>query len=333
MTKHYSGHGFCIYCGTTEGTLTKEHIVPEFIGGQTILDDASCLKCNKITNRFETEVARKMWGDARTAFQAPSKKKTFKKKKPIKLRDFYPDAPNIEIPYADLPAIFVFYRPTPAGLLEGLPDYVNIMNSWKLFAVASDERSNKFKEKYGYDAPARFIHTPDSFLRMIAKIGYGQVLTSLSPHEFDPICLPYILGEKTNPSFIVGGDSEIRPPEKDIGYRTSHMAFGTESQLLLVAEVRLLANEHTPTYHVIVGYVEGSSEVQNVREKWGPENLASFSHAPNGILTPQPNSSISTTTSHAHWLPKVWPLPYLQSRLQLRNMKQNPFAKGATKSS
>ncbi|MBD8890306.1 HNH endonuclease [Roseibium litorale] len=314
MTKHFPGHGTCIYCGTSGVTLTKEHIVPEFIGGQTILDDASCLKCNEVTNKFETDVARKMWGDARTAYRAPSKKKSYRHKKNLDLRTFYPNAPSKKIPYEELPAIFVFYKPTPSGLLSGLPETFNIMNQWKLIAISDNTRSSKFKEKYGYDAPARFISTPDSFLKMIAKIGYGQVLTSLAPSEFEPICLPYILGQKENPSFIVGGDPEIHPPEKDNGYRLSHMAFGTRDQLLLVAEVRLLANEHTPTYHVVVGYVHGVDAVQNIRNKWGSESLATFARAPDGSLLPKAVPTQPTPTSQAHWQPQIWPLPYLTGR-------------------
>lgn len=45
--------------------LTDEHVVPLSLGGQHILEDASCLDCADVTKRFEQDVAREMLGAAR----------------------------------------------------------------------------------------------------------------------------------------------------------------------------------------------------------------------------------------------------------------------------
>jgi hypothetical protein len=53
--------GVCIYCGVADAELSDEHIVPLSIGGQHIIDDASCLKCAVLqktrTNRAGSTLA------------------------------------------------------------------------------------------------------------------------------------------------------------------------------------------------------------------------------------------------------------------------------------
>ena len=41
--------GRCIYCGTTEGKLSEEHITPYGLGGLLVLQEASCERCARIT--------------------------------------------------------------------------------------------------------------------------------------------------------------------------------------------------------------------------------------------------------------------------------------------
>src|SRR5260370_4197284 len=58
-------------------------------------------------------------------------------------------------------------------------------------------------------------------------------------------------------SYIVGGLSGDAEPNEGIGYELKTAGFGTFEQLMLIAEVRLLANAHSPVYHVVVGDVLG----------------------------------------------------------------------------
>jgi hypothetical protein len=68
-----SSKGVCIYCGRNDTRRTDEHVVPFSLGGQHVLLDASCA-CADITKRFEQDVAREMWGDARNSFNAPTRR-------------------------------------------------------------------------------------------------------------------------------------------------------------------------------------------------------------------------------------------------------------------
>ena len=104
----------------------------------------------------------------------------------------------------------------------------------------------------------RFRHEPEAFAKLLCKVAYCQILTSLDPGDFRPICLPFITGARTNLSFIIG--SSEGKPEPENGYSLNTVAFGSGSKLMLVAQVRLYANTGAPTYHVVVGDVAGEED-------------------------------------------------------------------------
>ncbi len=70
---------------------------------------------------------------------------------------------------------------------------------------------------------------------------------------------------------------------------------------MLVAEVRLHANAHTPTYHVVVGDVVGRDRVATVWQKIGDGDIAAYPAVlpVSGMRSEQP-----------YWMPQTWPLPY-----------------------
>jgi hypothetical protein len=289
-----ASRGACIYCGTKGVALGDEHIVPLSLGGQHILEEASCLPCADVTKRFEQDVAREMWGDARNSYDAPSRRKKLRKTHII-LDD--PDSPNrrVKVPYSEYPAAMVFYKMHRAGLLEGLPDSVNVSQQWQFTAVADTAKAKQFKQRFGVTLTSSFRHVPDSFARLLAKVGYCHLLCMLDPGDFRPICLPYILGAKNNPSYVVGGTFEIETPEPDKGYVLNTWCFGDAARLMLIAEIRLFANVHSPTYHVVVGDISGHTRVAAGLAKMGSAGPVEISSAP---------------TPSEHWMPRIWPLPF-----------------------
>jgi hypothetical protein len=286
--------GGCIYCGRKDVPLTDEHVVAFSLGGQHILEGASCHACADITKRFEQDVAREMWGDARTSYNAPSRRKKHRKTH-IVLSD--PDNParRVKVPYSEYPAAMIFYRMNRAGLLEGMPDSVDLSAAWEFTAIHDDVKAKEFGRRFGMKLTSKFRHVPDSFARLLAKIGYCHTLCALDPGDFQPICLPYILGEKRNPSYIVGGSFEIAPPEPDLGYVLNTFGFGDTERLMLLAEIRLYANLHTPTYHVVVGDIIGADKVAAALKKVGRITVM---------------QSGPPRDDDPHWMPRVWPLPF-----------------------
>jgi hypothetical protein len=195
----------------------------------------------------------------------------------------------------------IFYKMNRAGLLQGLPDWADVSQNWILIAVTDIKKADDFEKQHGMKLTVKFRHVPDSFARMLAKIGYGQLLTSLDPGDFRPLCLPYIMGDKTNPSFIVGGSPELPEPIPDVGYSMSTAGYGDTERLLLIAEIRLFANMSTPAYHVVVGDVLGADQISSVLKKLGDIELTI---APLSRSTERNSISLKD-----HWTPTAWPLP------------------------
>src|ERR1022692_2258605 len=57
----------CIYCGTTEGRLSDEHVTPYGLSGRLVLVDASCDRHAKVTSALEKRILRDMLFAARAA--------------------------------------------------------------------------------------------------------------------------------------------------------------------------------------------------------------------------------------------------------------------------
>ena len=292
---HIASKGACIYCGDINAELSDEHIVPYSLGGSHVLRKASCDSCAEITAKFEQKVARDLWGDARTAFDAPSRRKSQRSQK-LSMPDPGGLGRGVAVPAAEFPAGFVFYKMCQAGFLQGLPEDVDVSRKWELVVIDDDKRREEFLAK----CPKRkltlsFRHVPHDFGRLLAKIGYGQVLTQLDPGDFRPMCLPYILGQKDNVSYVVGGTLEDQAPEPDNGYSLTTVGFGNIDGGILVALIRLLSNTRAPAYHVVVGDVVGRERVERVMDKLG------------SIVSGVDSMQAAARGSQHHWLPRATP--------------------------
>jgi hypothetical protein len=70
---------------------------------------------------------------------------------------------------------------------------------------------------------------------------------------------------------------------------------------MLLAEIRLYSNLHTPTYHAVIGDVVGASNIDRVLGKLGGITLVEM--AP--VIPPKHIQS-----DEVHWMPQAWPLPF-----------------------
>ncbi len=290
----------CIYCGKRDVELTDEHIVPYFISGDKghILLKSSCKECAKITSKFERDVAKGLWDDARSAYNAPSRRMK-KRPKYVYLDDQINLGGKLKIPYEEYPALMIFYKMHIAGLLMGYNRHLDTSNTWQFIAVTDQKKTEDFEKKYPGQLTAKIRFNHDSYARFIIKMGYCQVMTSLDPGDFRPICLPYIFGNESNCSFVLGSKPTIDEPTPHLGYNLRTISCGTSDYLLIVAEVRIVANNHTPTYHVVVGDVKGEDKVNYVRAKLdGPDDFSvTYTSVPQAIKSDE-----------YYWMPRVWPL-------------------------
>lgn len=108
-----------------------------------------------------------------------------------------------------------------------------------------------------------------SFGRMLAKIGYGHILTQLDIGDFEPFVMPQILGSNLNVSYLVGCNGETKDPEEGVGYKLETVLARKAEEVFIIADVRLLANCRTPTYSVVVGRTTNVESTRAAIEKLG----------------------------------------------------------------
>ncbi|MCQ1573334.1 hypothetical protein NFO65_21630 [Neorhizobium galegae] len=212
------------------------------------------------------KIARGLWGQARQSFGATSRRKNKWAK-----TQFVPDGENIgrtqAVPNEEVPAVFVFYKMPPAGILLGLDETFDTLPSWTMAVIADSGRQEQFEGKYGFKPAVGFRHQPEEFGQLLLKIGYGQALTHLDRQDFEAICVPYILGMKSNISWLVGTNMQEPEALPDFGYSLRTKAFGTTELLYIISDIKLWANTFMPWYHAVVGRVQGRDKVRDVVDK------------------------------------------------------------------
>lgn len=175
--QEFDSVGKCIYCSAHAPPLTEEHIVPFGLVGRLTLPLASCSNCQKIINKFETEVQQVMLGGFRARIDVPPRKGRKREYKifvgqfdsdpsdmvftPISAAEDFPYL--ISLPKLPLPLFFLsdWERAQLAGKLPDL---------WSHHDEASVDR---FIDKFGAGATLITRENPFSLAQMLVKISWG----------------------------------------------------------------------------------------------------------------------------------------------------------------
>ena len=154
-----------------------------------------------------------------------------------------------------------FIKMVPPGILQKMGPDTNLIDQWTVYTLNDDERRESFMRKYPHLKPIDYVrYLPYDFGRLIAKIAYGYAITKIDIGDIDAICVPYILGTKTNISYIVGDDTEnsyAKFPHLNHQFSIEGDFNEETGRLLIIVKVRLFSNSNVPTYKVVVGQVCG----------------------------------------------------------------------------
>ncbi len=245
--------GQCIYCDAT-ASLTDEHIVPLGLGGEWVLPQSSCLRCNAITSRFELEVLRHLLSPVRAALDLPTRRpKQRPAKFPVTLLRGGEKRTEQTAAVDSIPFVFVPLLPAPA-FLDGRPyeqgyevaGIETIVFGTSPMEVLARQKANGF---------ALTANITDAWLRLVAKIGLGLVIAHEGLDALAEVFVrPIILGPADDIGRWIGSDPTVLEVEKQGALH----AFGTarinhERGELLLAHVKLFANAHPTGYLVVVG--------------------------------------------------------------------------------
>lgn len=243
--------GECIYCGQTEGKLTKEHAVPYSLNGRWTLLRASCEKHARITGAIERETARCLYPSVRNVLRMQSRKGNYPESLPVIIRrSGEPEPETIHVPRNEFP----LYLPTPLfpppAVLWRKEPKDHFYATLEVLHIAGPT-FKQFSEQRGVAYAGEHINfDPVAFARTLAKIGFCAAIYTLglAPLSLTPIrniilgtdlCIGHWVGcWYGEPVNEMGGGIEIRVK-----------ASGHDIHVF----IRLFAQFEAPEYHVVLG--------------------------------------------------------------------------------
>ena len=259
--KKYPGFGRCIYCNSDGGKdgLHEEHLVPFCLGGNAVIENASCTACEKITSYLEGYLGRRIFYELRIHTDVQTRrpkdrpthlKATIQVAGVLETREF----PAKEQPFAVAlpvwagPGIIIERLPTMAFEQEGkfffyyVPPALQAEQPFGQFVV--DARSNT-----------------KTFARAMMKIAYCHAVARFGLDGFRKLFTrQIILGHYPYVSHFIGCNSRTPPkPETDNQMHTiQHGDLRVGRLKLLIMGVRLFASsgfqdKGLPTYWAVVG--------------------------------------------------------------------------------
>lgn len=250
--KAYEPVGQCIYCGTVEGDLRREHILPFGLGGNLVLPKASCQTCAKATGQIEQLCLRSLLGPTRIRLNLPTRRP---KERPKVLSMIVVGADGAvetrSVPAPDYPMMLALYVFPPPGIITGAPDSQIVDGAlWVLSDQGTIDRQLGQQNAKAIRSP---LIAAEHLLRMLAKIGHAYAVAQVGVNGFRPFLRELILqGTPDRSTFFIGGDLEV-PAAEDALHGLWFSYRWTARTRYLVVSVRLFAMLGSPLYHVVVG--------------------------------------------------------------------------------
>jgi hypothetical protein len=251
--------GTCIYCGTKDGEMTDEHIVPFGLGGNVILPKASCRNCAKRTGQMEQTIQRMILGPFRVRFGLPTRRK---KERPAELELQITKGGKItkrNVPISAFPLVYHTIRLPRPRILDGLPPTDKLDCESVVIVSEADQKRYAGRHGEGF-SPGQF--EPIIFYRFLAKIAHSFAVSRLGFGQFRPFLRDIVLGKPDVPINslfqLIGGGADVpiqtdSNPELRQGHilqNHSHKATGVDYALV---SIRLFSFLGTPTYYAVVG--------------------------------------------------------------------------------
>ncbi len=263
MREHtYTGDGLCIMCLDPEQSklgMTREHIIPDAIGGRLVYRDAVCLVCAREQNqRFENSTLNVDFLTARHLIEV--------RKKPPSRRlpevGFHPpgyifgDTPGVyrSVDPIDYPKFLILPRFNVPGILRGVDEgdgasyiqasIIDLSPYYGPFTIPHDG-------KVEVVADSEVCALPLS----VAKMGYCYAVAERGLESFDGDDIRALLqGKRDDPLNFVGNE----PQQKLVNLNAlplHNISLSTTADGFLIARVALFACYGMSAFLVVVGKV------------------------------------------------------------------------------
>ncbi len=250
----------CIYCGSLSN-LTKEHVLPYGLGGDIILEKASCEICRDITCKLEQRLLRGHWWPYRQFLGLKSRtKKEAVPDLTVTVERLDGSKISAQIPMAKQSMAMVFEL-DPPSILEGkqrleIPYAKNVY----MKPLAPSPSVVRIDGKLHHLTPFEKLTIPVNFdagelCRFLAKVAHGYAISrrginACSEYFLPPIILGKVAGAMT---YVGGTKSPIIGPL--LSGTKIHVLMDRVNGQYLTVYIQLFRDggDPPPIYEVVVG--------------------------------------------------------------------------------
>lgn len=250
--------GACIYCGTTKGRLTDEHVVPKGLGGTLVLPQASCDDCARLTSQFEMRVLRGFLDRGRRAMGIKGRKGHKRPAVDTLTQTFIrADESTVDhdVPWDDGVKVMhlpVFVLPAFLDPRRAMDPAVSQLEITAVDTLHFDLRQGEVVREYQAQG-IRFEDQMDlwAFVKMLAKIAhsYHVAVHGVFPLEQSPL-VPIIRGQSSDALNWVGTTLTDTLPSGGLALHLLHHAAleSDDGSQASAVRIKLFAHGPTPTY-------------------------------------------------------------------------------------
>jgi len=244
----YTPVGECIYCGEKDVKLTDEHVIAYALGGDRILQKASCETCQMLTSEVERAALHDMLIQVRAQLGLPSRNKSLPDKIPLVVH-YGDERKTFELEKAEHPTMAIFLLcPLPGALGGDAHERGLTFNGTQLYQVGGPPLKEVLDKLGTNKVSYSQTFKGNEFEKMLAKIALAFAVAERGIEGLrDSPLRKTIRGDVDDAGKWIG--SGQRHPDS---IPHLHQLMLTTSGDWVVASVRLFANLRAPEYLVVV---------------------------------------------------------------------------------
>jgi hypothetical protein len=250
--------GRCVYCGSSryrekdDRRLGDEHVIPESLGGNLILEQAACEGCERKINLFEQSIMKTVLYAPRVHLGIRRKKR--KRGEETITLDATVDGKDVKVslPLKRTPLMLFFIMMDSPGILIGRPAEIPSFNgAWVKPFLEDGPRMPAGLQ--GMATPALDTH---KFMQFLAKIAHCYAV-SVVGDEMKPLLPDIILTDPAPPPnfHLIGGHGNTNPGDATVNLHELELGWETSSGVeYAIVRIRMFAKLGAPIYRVVTGY-------------------------------------------------------------------------------
>jgi hypothetical protein len=257
----------CIYCGETEfipgsgKKLSEEHVIPEGLGGNLVVPEASCERCNSITSKIERAILKTTLLTPRRFLKIRGKKK--KREEMLFPLAQFVDGKNIktELPLEDHPAMIFLPVFDPPGILVGRrPNESGLVDYWTEEVIQGSMNEIISRGRNSFATPHVDLVR---FCQFLGKIAYSFIVSELGMDGVSSRLPKKLILRPVKDSerlcrdyFLVGGEAESYAKSTEL-HRLGWSIAQKQGVSYAIVTIRLFSHLSAPVYRVVAGIFAG----------------------------------------------------------------------------